>query len=175
MIEVEVKARSPPDVEAKIAGLGGELMGVETHLDLYFKSPSRDFARTDEALRIRVKEEGARPTYKGPKLDSETKSRRELTVRVDDPEALEAILESVGFSRASVVKKRRTKYALGEAVLCVDEVQGLGSFIEVELSGDEDWADQKRTALEILAKLGLSESIRESYLELLNDSEARDG
>ncbi len=173
MIEVEVKARSPPDIEAKIAGLGGELIGVENHLDLYFNSPFRDFAQTDEALRIRIKEEGARLTYKGPKLDSETKSRRELTVRVDDAEALESILESVGFSRAAVVKKRRTKYALGEATLAVDEVEGLGSFIEVELSGGEDWVGQKRAALDILARLGLPESIRESYLELLNDAEGR--
>jgi adenylate cyclase class 2 len=170
MIEVEVKARSPPDIESRIIELGGELLGVETHLDLYFSHPFRDFARTDEALRIRIKEEGARLTYKGPKLDIETKSRQELTVRVDDAEALESILESVGFSRAAVVKKRRSKYSLGEATLAVDEVESLGAFIEVELSGDEDWQAQKRVALEILSMLGLAESIRESYLELLNDS-----
>ena len=171
MIEVEVKARSPPGIEAKIIDIGGEPIGVENHLDLYFNSPFSDFAQTDEALRIRIKEEGTHLTYKGPKLDSETKSRRELTVRVDDANALELILESVGFFRAAVVKKKRTKYALGEAVLAVDDVEGLGTFIEVELSGDEDWQAQKRTALEILAKLGLAESIRKSYLELLNESE----
>jgi len=171
MIEVEVKARSPSGIEAKIIKLGGELMGVENHLDLYFNSPFSDFSQTDEALRIRIKEEGTHLTYKGPKLDSETKSRRELTVRVDDARVLESILESVGFFRAAVVKKRRTKYALGEAVLAVDDVEGLGTFIEVELSGGEDWEVQKGEALEILAKLGLAESIRKSYLELLNESE----
>lgn len=171
MIEVEVKARSPPEIEEKILDLGGEFIGVENHLDLYFNSPFHDFARTDEALRIRIKEEGARLTYKGPKLDVETKSRRELTVQVDDPETLESILESVGFSRAAVVKKRRTKYGLKEAVLCLDDVEGLGTFLEVELTGDEDWEAQKRDALLILARLGLAESIRKSYLELLNDAE----
>ena len=170
MIEVEVKARSVPGIEEKILDLGGELIGVENHFDLYFSSPFRDFAKTDEALRIRIKEEGARLTYKGPKLDIETKSRRELTVRVDDPEALESILEAIGFSRAAVVKKRRTKYALGEAVLCVDEVEGLGYFVEVELVGDEEWEAQKRTALDILKRLGLGDSIRKSYLELLDDT-----
>jgi adenylate cyclase class 2 len=171
MIEVEVKARSVPGIEEKIADLGGELIGVENHLDLYFSSPFRDFAKTDEALRIRVKEEGVRLTYKGPKLDIETKSRREMTVRVDDPEALESILEAIGFSRAAVVKKRRTKYALGEAVLCVDEVEGLGSFVEVELAGDEEWEAQKRAAQDIQKRLGLGDSIRKSYLELLDDLE----
>ncbi len=168
MIEVEVNARAPPGVEKKIISLGGEPIGVENHLDLYFSSPFCDFAQTDEALRIRVKEEGARLTYKGPKLDLKTKSRRELTVRVDDPTAMESILESIGFSKAAVVRKRRAKYSLGGAVLAVDDVEGLGSFIEVEiLSAGEEWEDQRRLALGILAELGIAESIRESYLELL--------
>lgn len=174
MIEVEVKARAPPGIEEKIAGLGGEPVGVEDHLDLYFNSRARDFAVTDEALRIRIKDSGSYLTYKGPKLDSETKSRRELTVRVSDPGAMESILESIGFARSAGVKKRRRKYSLAEAVVAIDEVEGLGSFIEVELSGGEEWGAQKKNVLEILSLLGISESIRESYLELLTEAERRD-
>ncbi|OPX78856.1 MAG: CYTH domain protein [Methanosaeta sp. PtaB.Bin087] len=167
MIEVEVKARAPPGIEDKIFGLGGVRAGAEAQLDLYFSSKSRNFAKTDEALRIRLKEAGAYLTYKGPKLDSETKSRRELTVRVDDPQAIESILESLGFFRAAVVKKRRIKYSLGRATLCLDEVEGLGTFVEVELTGGEDWEEEKRGALDIMARLGISDLIRSSYLELL--------
>ncbi|HPE63717.1 MAG TPA: class IV adenylate cyclase [Methanothrix sp.] len=174
MIEVEVKSRAPPGIESKIAGLGGELVGVEDHLDLYFNSQARNFRVTDEALRIRIKGAGAYLTYKGPKLDSETKSRLELTVQVADPGAMESILESIGFFRAAVVKKRRTKYSLAEAIVAVDEVEGLGTFIEVELAGGEEWGAQKRAALEILERLGINESIRKSYLELLAEVERRD-
>lgn len=173
MIEVEVKARAPPGIEERIIDLGGAKIGEEAHIDLYFNSPHHDFARTDEALRIRIKETGADLTYKGPKLDSETKSRREVRVRIGDPLTMESILESLGFSRAAVVKKKRTKYALDEAVLSVDDVEGLGEFIEVELFGGADWPVQKKTALDIMARLGISESIRKSYLELL--AEGRDG
>ena len=84
MIEVEVKARAREDTKERIFALGATLLRVETHLDLYFNSPLRDFKTSDEALRIRIKEDGARLTYKGPKLDLETKSRRELTVKIDD-------------------------------------------------------------------------------------------
>ncbi|UEC42303.1 MAG: Adenylate cyclase [Methanothrix sp.] len=173
MIEVEVKARAPPGIEEKIIDLGGAKIGEETHHDHYFNSPSHDFAKSDEALRIRIKEDGANLTFKGPKLDPDTKSRREVRVKIADPLAMETILESLGFSLAAVVKKRRTKYSLEEAVLCVDDVEGLGTFLEVELSGGADWQVQKRTALDIMARLGISESIRESYLELL--AEGRDG
>jgi adenylate cyclase class 2 len=169
MIEVEVKARCSPDIVENIVNLGGVLLEVENHVDLYFNSPFHDFASTDEALRIRVKEKGPRLTYKGPKLDSETKSRREITVNVDDPEALEDILTALGFSLAAVVKKQRTKYSLDGAILALDLVEGLGTFVEVELSGGEDWNVERDKVLKIMARLGLKDFIRKSYLELLTE------
>lgn len=167
MIEVEVKARCTPDTEDKIIAMGAQLVGVENHLDRYFNSPVRNFAKSDEALRIRVKESGAFLAYKGPKLDEETKSREEMTVTVNDAEMVENILKALGFIESGVVRKRRTKYALGSATLAFDEVDNLGTFLEVELSGGEDWSFQKKIALDIMDQLGLKESIRKSYLEML--------
>jgi adenylate cyclase class 2 len=175
MIEVEVKARARPETIGNILGLGATLIGTENHRDLYFNSPLHDFKESDEALRIRIKEEGARLTYKGPKLDKETKSRLELTVKIDSPEEMEKILRALGFVRSAEVTKRRTKYALDEAVVAFDEVVGLGSFVEVEISGDEDWEMQGSKALALLGRLGLGESIRSSYLELLAEKGRQDG
>ncbi|HWQ20602.1 MAG TPA: class IV adenylate cyclase, partial [Methanotrichaceae archaeon] len=142
MIEVEAKARSRPDTIQKILDLGANLVGVEHHCDAYFNSPRRDFKESDEALRIRVKDQGARLTYKGPKLDLQTKSRLELTVEIDDPVTMENILTALGFVKSGTVKKVRTKYALGQAVLALDEVEGLGSFIEVEILGSDFGSDR---------------------------------
>jgi adenylate cyclase class 2 len=172
MIEVEVKARALPGMQERIESLGARLVGRETHLDIYFSAPRRDFGISDEALRIRIKEKGASLTYKGPKLDETTKSRRELTVKIDSPETMEKILISLGFFRAGVVRKSRTKYRLGEATIAMDEVEGLGSFIEVELSGKEMWDAEREKALAILKDLGAGESIRASYLEMLLAEEA---
>ncbi|MDD1740191.1 MAG: class IV adenylate cyclase, partial [Methanothrix sp.] len=140
-----VKARAPEGMADRIASLGGELVAVENHLDLYFNSPLRDFRRSDEALRIRIKEEGARLTYKGPKLDSATKSRMELTVRI------------------------RSKYSYQGLTLALDEVEGLGSFLEVEAQAEEDIEEPRLRVLKVLGELGLDESIRSSYLELLEE------
>ncbi|NMC09923.1 MAG: CYTH domain-containing protein, partial [Methanothrix sp.] len=63
MIEVEVKARAREDTKDAIVALGAVPIGTENHHDLYFNSPHRDFKKTDEALRIRIKEDGARLTY----------------------------------------------------------------------------------------------------------------
>jgi adenylate cyclase class 2 len=169
MIEVEVKARCDPEVTGKILAMGAVLKGTEHHHDVYFNSPTRDFRRTDEALRIRVKEEGSRLTYKGPKLDSRTKSRLELTVEIDNPSAMKKILAELGFLLSGEVRKTRTKYSLGEITFALDDVEGLGSFIEIEAPAEDDWKDKREKVLEILQRLGQGESIRESYLELLEE------
>ena len=174
MIEVEVKARCDPGVLDKILAMGAVLKGTEHHHDIYFNSPTRDFRRTDEALRIRIKEEGARLTYKGPKLDSRTKSRLELTVEVKDPTAMEKILAELGFRPSGEVRKRRTKYTLGEVTFALDDVEGLGSFLEIEAPAEDDWADKQERVLEILQRLGQGESIRKSYLELLEEQRQED-
>jgi adenylate cyclase class 2 len=167
MIEVEVKACAPPKAKDRILALGATYSGEERHLDLYLNSPHRNMAERDEALRIRIKETGAFLTYKGPKLDSHTKSRREITVKVDDPKALEDIFGFLGFTRDAVVKKHRTKYRLGDITFALDEVEGLGSFVEVEASGGDDWEIRRQEVLNLLKSLGVQNTITKSYLELL--------
>ncbi len=174
MIEVEVKARAPDDTAKRIAALGATLLVVENHHDLYFNSSQRDFRLSDEALRIRIKQEGARLTYKGPKLDQTTKSRLERTVKIDDPLQMEQILFALGFVLSAEVRKKRAKYSYEGVVLALDEVEGLGSFVEVEAAGEGDYEEQRRKVLSILSRLGLHESIRSSYLELLEEKKKID-
>ena len=69
--------------------------------DRYFNHPSRDFAQTDEALRIRTQGRETRITYKGPIVDSQTKTRREIEIPVGahdgDDEKLAQVLVLLGF------------------------------------------------------------------------------
>ena len=171
MIEVEVKARAPEGMAEKIASLGGELIAVESHQDLYFNSPLRDFKRSDEALRIRIKAEGPRLPYKGPKIDRATKSRLELTVRIDDARQMEEILSHLGFVLSATVFKRRSKYSYKGVTLALDEVEGLGCFLDVEAEAEEDVEEKRRKVLEVMGELGLHESITSSYLELLEEKQ----
>lgn len=195
MIEVEVKARAPADIARRVEAIGGVFQTQESHHDLYFNSESknRDFRVSDEALRIRIKEEGARLTYKGPRLDSDTKSRLELTVRIDDAEQMQEILNHLGYTLSAQVRKVRRKYLHHGVILAIDEVDGLGCYIEAEAVGakkaagvagtaearraanaDEcdcnfDYDEQKARVLSVMGRLGITEFIRSSYLELLEE------
>ena len=76
-------------------------------VDTYFSHPARDFAATDEALRIRSIDQENFVTYKGPKLDATTKTRREI-------DGLERKLGNEKFverAPAAVVAENRSRLA----------------------------------------------------------------
>lgn len=173
-IEVEAKAHAKDldSIEKKILEMGGKLVWQGEEKDTYFAHPVRDFAKTDEALRVREEEGKYFLTYKGPKLDSETKTREEIAIRVDDFQSITDILKNLGFNEYGVVKKHRKKMLLGKYEVCLDSVGNLGEFVEIEIltpshlmSHEVD--ELREEVLEILGQLGLTRTERRSYLELL--------
>ncbi len=151
-------------IEDRVKRLGGVLDSEVYEKDLYFQHPCRDFAQTDEALRLR--EEGGRCTltYKGPKEGGRVKARLEVNVEVGDCNAARLLLERLGFRPVAVVAKKRRYYSLGDVEVALDEVEGLGCFVEVESrrGREEDVIDAVR-------RLGLEKfpTTTKSYLELL--------
>jgi adenylate cyclase class 2 len=144
--------------------------------DQYFNAPDRDFARTDEALRLRRIGAANLVTYKGPKRDPQTKTRTEIEVPLGSgdavAEAFTRLLVSLGFRPVALVRKKRRVFHFqrdGFAVeACLDEVVGLGPFVEVEIIAPEDRLESARAVLlDLSAELGLTTSERRSYLELL--------
>ena len=176
--EVEQKHPVPgfAAVKAKLAALGAMIGPPQEELDLYFAHPVRSFAETDEALRIRRKGSKTLITYKGPKIDKTTKTRRELELPLGEqsetPEQWRELLEVLGFRAVAEVRKDRRKTNVawqGETVtLTLDDVHGVGTFVELEIETDEQGVDRAKSHLASLAsELGLTCSERRSYLELL--------
>jgi adenylate cyclase class 2 len=65
-------------LEARLMGMGATWHGSVEQVDRYFNHPSRDFAATDEALRLRSTGDGMAITWKGPRLAASAKTRREI-------------------------------------------------------------------------------------------------
>src|SRR3990172_5990494 len=65
-------------LEARLVALGATVSGPQSQIDHYYAHPARDFASTDEALRVRRTDRASYLTYKGPKVDATTKTRREI-------------------------------------------------------------------------------------------------
>lgn len=159
-----------------LRGVGAEEVETESHVDRYFNHPDRDFAQTDEALRLRTISDGNLVTYKGPKLDPVTKTRHEIEISYspgkDAAAEFAEMLTLLGFRESLSVKKTRRVFQLDwkdrEVEVLLDDVEGLGQFAEIEtiaLEGDQDAA--KECVLSLAKKLGLEESERRSYLRML--------
>jgi len=189
----EVEMKFPIDDAAafvqRLDAAGGVRGKTVRQADAYFNHPSRDFAQTDEAFRVRTVEEvgsdrhaplTTRVTYKGPKIDSETKTRREIEIAIgeggDDAEPFKEMLRCLGFHEVRTVRKTREYFSLKfedrPFEVCVDHVEGLGDFVELETGADDAGLDAARECIQRLAaRLGLANSERRSYLCLLLEAD----
>ena len=199
MLEVEIKAAlgnpakeaqaKGASVETKIriqeaAEKAGFIRGPEVReIDVYFNGNDRNFMKTDEALRLRtcrdLKTDAAETliTYKGPKLDQVSSTRREYETVVGSFQVMRDLLTALGYQEAFTVDKTRQKWDLPPAggrfrtTLCLDTVAGLGEYLELETLAESE--SQRQAAvdelLQLLDRLGVCREhlTRKSYLELL--------
>jgi adenylate cyclase class 2 len=178
MLEVEMKfpvADFAP-LEGQLTRLGARAAETLQEADHYFNAPDRDFARTDEALRLRRVGPANRITYKGPRHDTQTKTRREIEIPLAEgtaaAEGFIQLLTHLGYRPVAVVRKLRRTFQLNWDGLtveaCLDEVQGVGHFVELEVLVPEDSLKAAQTGLlSLAAALNLAASERRSYLEML--------
>lgn len=174
MYEVEVKVPAAHDaVRERLVALECDVRGVVEQVDTYYDHPGRSFASTDEALRIRREGDRAVLTYKGPKIDDASKTRREIETGLDDPDAAGELLEAVGFEPVADVRKTRERFTVDGYTVSLDAVEGLGEFVEVEAEGSEAAIESLRAGVyDLLEHLDLDPDaqVRASYLELSSDA-----
>ncbi len=183
MLEIEQKYAHADFalLERRLAEWGAVVGEVHEEADYYFNAPDRDFARTDEAFRLRRIGPANFFTYKGPKQRADVKVRTELEIALlpgDDAAAeMTQLLTHLGYRFVAVVKKRRRTASLQRAgfsfTVCLDDAADLGRFAEVEVLAPEDRSADAEHALAGLAlELGLSDVERRSYLGLFLSAHA---
>ena len=177
MLEVEVKYRFADwdGLRAKLAGMGAKLAESRIDTDAYFNAPDRDFAKTDEAVRIRQIGETNCITYKGPKTDTATKTRTEIELTVEPgaegAETAKRLLTALGYRPVAVGSKNRDVYQLTRAgfalEVCLDDAGAIGKFVELEILAEpEQFEAAKAVVLQTAADFGLTEVERRSYLAM---------
>ncbi len=134
--------------------------------------------KSGEALRVRqiihcdTGEKISEINFKGKKMDSVSMSRPEYETTVGDGEIAGKIFEAAGFFPVKpMVVKKREMLVFGEMRACLDEVEGLGTFLELEIMAEDE--SSKAVALEKIERIlkalghGMEETTRVSYLTQL--------
>ena len=152
-VEVKIRVDDLAAMRVRALALGAADHGPIRQVDTYFATPSDGRAR----LKLREQRPGisALVAYRRPDTAGLRTSDYHL-VPVDDPTALrEALAHALGVVRR--VAKTRHLLLLGRTRIHLDQVEGLGDFLELEvvLNDGDDIALREQEAESILARLAL--------------------
>ena len=129
---LELKARytSPQKAHARARACGAAPHGTLIQKDTYFRVPRG-------RLKLRETEgETAELIYYERSEETTERWSRFTRERVAGPAGLARVLTEA-FGVLAVVRKRRELYILRDARIHIDDVEGLGTFVEFEVTGGE--------------------------------------
>ena len=163
-LEIKVRVADLAPARATAARLGARPAGVEVQVDRYYE--------LEGGPRLKLRTVPGRPAelirYRRLECDAVRTSDYEVTP-VRDAAARRCLVPKT--RPVVTVRKRREVLLLDNVRIHLDEVDGLGRFLELEAVVDaaHDQAACRRRVAEITAALGLREAdfIRASYAELL--------
>ncbi len=165
-IEAKLKVDSLQKVEEKLRELGGLFVAEQLQSDIHFDDSNSTLTDSDQCLRLRRQVVGESTgyflTYKGAKEKSNYKKRQEIEIQVSDADSMQKLLSALGYEQKLCVEKKRRLWRLGECEVALDQLQELGSFVEIEGPGD-------RQIARVQESLGLTElqHIPKSYASMI--------
>ncbi|MEW5829452.1 MAG: class IV adenylate cyclase [Chloroflexota bacterium] len=162
------------EIKARVADIEALKQRAESVSDTPVETiPQEDiFFRTEKGrlkLRIISPEEGWLIYYERPDQDGPKRSDYHFS-RTLEPDALKKVLtDALGLR--GVVRKTRRLYLAGQTRIHVDEVEGLGHFMELEVvlrDGQTD-AEGRAIAEDLMRRLGVREEnlLEGAYMDLL--------
>lgn len=163
-IEIKARVHDFTGLQSKAQALSDKPCQVISMVDTFFNCPHG---------RIKLRELdpqlGKIVFYHRPDINGPKRSDYQI-VETHDPVALKAIL-SQAFGVRGVVSKVRYLYMVGQTRIHLDDVDGLGKFVELEVVLSQGQADAEGQAIaeKLMKQLGIDEMdlIASAYMDLL--------
>lgn len=154
-VNLEIKARcaDPDAVRERAEAVATRHLGVDRQTDTYFATERGRLKLRESSLSGGQLVPYLRPDQRGPKRS------RYAVIPVEEPESLKALLtEILGLHR--VVRKVREIWLHENVRIHLDQVEGLGSFVELEAVYDgapESLPAEQRKVRSLMERLGIHE------------------
>ena len=131
LIEIKARCNDPLSIETILKAHNADFRGIDHQIDTYFRVPTGRLKLREGNIENTLIHYN-RPNQSGPKQSDVT-----LFKTPTEASALKKILtDSVGI--LTIVDKRRQIYFIENVKFHIDEVQGLGSFVEIEAINSEN-------------------------------------
>lgn len=163
-VEIKARSRSFPDQRDRAASLSGAPPEIIEQEDVFF-------GVTSGRLKLRKFSNGRGELiyYERPDEGGPAESNY-ILVPTTDTEACRELVARL-FEVTGVVRKRRTLFLAGSTRIHLDEVEGLGEFVEIEaVLGDGESFSEGKSRLDVVASaLGIESDdlIDVAYVDLI--------
>jgi predicted adenylyl cyclase CyaB len=163
-IEIKARVRNFEEIQRRAEQLSDAPVEIIPQEDTFFNTPHGRLK-----LRVLSQEEGQLIYYTRPDQEGPKRSDYHIFV-TSDSENLKRVLE-LAYGIRGIVRKIRYLYLVGQTRLHLDDVEGLGQFMELEVvlqEGQND-AEGQRIAETLMTALGVERSdlLEGAYMDLL--------
>ncbi len=161
-IEVKLKTDDLKSLEQKLNEKGCILsLPIHQHDVVYSRGSTSEWEKSKEGdIILRIRKQNNISEFNLKQQRTSELDNIEYETKVDDSKALHNILLTLGWKPEVGVKKLRRKGKLGQYEICLDEVEILGSFVELEKLTDDndDPVKVQEELLQVLESFGISRS-----------------
>ena len=160
-IEVKAKINNLDNILLKLKELGCILSSPIIQDDYIYSKREIDIYKNYDGspiLRVRVQKDKILFTLKKNRSNELDCIEKEL--EISDRGTMEDIFELLDYEKSVEVHKKRIKTNYKDYEICIDEVNDLGSYIEVEKMSEEDGETVQGELFDFLQTLGVSKEDR---------------
>lgn len=181
-VEIKVKVENLEEIKRKVSKIGKLIKAIK-QTDDYYIPVQRDFFANKpqpiEHLRIRTNPDKVVFEYTksvNMRADGDYDYAEEYETEISNPGELKKILGFLDFKKYVTIEKQREYWICGDIEIALDDIKGVGTFVEAEAKGDfKDDKEAKKACIEFLESLGIKDvennQIKTGYPQLFMEKQ----
>lgn len=174
-IELKFKVENLEELIKRLEKKGCNISPIKIQYDTIYVSDINNTESTEGSVWLRVRKENDKIELNYKKQSSKKMESEEIEFEVSSYELANKFLKALGYTPWVEVNKKRRYSKYKEYNICIDEVERLGSFIELEILVEEkDNKDYEMILLKTAEELGINVNNRinshyDTMISELND------
>lgn len=178
-IEIKYQLNDKSKLIEKLERLGCVMSDTNIQKDTIYVSDLNHIENTPESIFLRVRKDNDKIQLNAKRHEKVMQSRKEVEFEVSSYEEANKFLELIGFEKWVEVNKERVHTIYKDCNICIDEVETLGSFVELEYVVDDETEEEKilKKIEEIAKEIGIDtkEIVNQYYDEMIAERNKENG
>lgn len=177
-IEIKFRVQNLLQIENSLTNNGCTFSKELNQKDVIFVPNIKDTSNKDGNIFVRIRKSNENIELNLKKRSSNLIQAKEIEFNIDNFEAANDFLETLGLYKWVTVEKQRKTTKYKNFNICIDTVKGLGNFIEIEIiTFEDDKVDYyEEEIIKIAKELGINIEDREYrlYDSMIDELEKKD-